>query len=234
MVDFSIRNLLKRKDKKEILIVLLFAFFWNLFAYNFPRLFTGSWHHYDMTMPVDELFPFMPWTVSIYFGCYLFWYANYYIVSLHDKQHRDQFFCADMIAKLICMIIFVAIPTTNVRPKIVDNDLWSFLMRFLHIVDDPDNLFPSIHCLVSWLCWIGIRKRKDVSLLYRWFSLALALAICIVTLTTRQHVIVDVISGVALAEICYFLAGIPKIRVIYTCLIEFLVRLFTLPKNKNK
>lgn len=44
-------------------------------------------------------------------------------------------------------------------------------MRLLYWIDAADNLFPSIHCLVSWLCWIGVRRRRDIPYGYSFFHL---------------------------------------------------------------
>jgi membrane-associated phospholipid phosphatase len=97
-------------------------------------------------------------------------------------------------------------------------------MRFLYWVDRGDNLFPSIHCSMSWLCWLWVRGRKDVPLQWRVLSLVIAVAICISTLTTRQHVFVDIIGGIVLAEVSYALANIPRVRGVYT---RFMNRILT-------
>ena len=71
-------------------------------------------------------------------------------------------------------------------------------------MDAADNLFPSIHCLVSWLCYIGIRGNKKstavdtYNLLYLRYS-----SIHIHIDYTKQHVIYDVVAGVALVEVTY-------------------------------
>ena len=77
------------------------------------------------------------------------------------------------------------------------------LMRFLYSMDAADNLFPSIHCLVSWLCYIGIRGNKKVPQWIRTTFCICAIAVFISTLTTKQHVIYDVVAGVALVEVTY-------------------------------
>lgn len=210
---------------RETLIALALTFAWNEAVYIGARLIAQSWHHYDMTTWVDGLVPFLPWTVSIYFGCYLFWCVNYYISASHSKARRDRFLCADVLSKGVCLILFLLIPTTNVRPEITGDTLWDNLMRLLYQIDAADNLFPSIHCLVSWLCWVGIRTRKDIPAIYRHFSLAAAIAICISTVTTRQHAIADVFGGIVLAEGCYFIAGFPKVCAIYS---RFLARVMSI------
>ena len=47
-----------------------------------------------------------------------------------------------------------------------------------------------------------------------------AVLICIATLTTKQHVIVDVFGGIVLAEVCYGLGGIQVFRECYGKLID--------------
>ena len=225
------------KDKKtfvEAALMLLLAVAWNQAAYNGGRLIANSWHHYDMTTSFDNMVPLVPWTVVIYFGCYITWGINYYICTTGDKEVRDHFFMADAISKIICFIFFLAIPTTNIRPEITGTGIWDYGMRFLYGIDNPDNLFPSIHCLVSWFCWIGVRKRKDVHIVYRYFSLLMAIAVCVSTLTTRQHVVVDIIGAIVIAEVCYIIAKPRKINRIYGIVLEKIKRILRIEKSNCK
>lgn len=224
----------EKQKRREAIFVLLLTLAWNQTVYNGARCIAGGWHHYDMTSALDLQVPFLPWTVTIYFGCYLLWALNYLLCALQSETERDRFFCADMIAKGICLVFFLLVPTTNVRPEVTGDGIWDILMRLLYQIDAADNLFPSIHCLVSWFCWIGVRKRKDIPAWYRWFSLGAAIAVCLVTLTTKQHVIADVIGGVVLAEISYFLAGFAKIRGIYAGILARLLKLFRLDRNRDE
>lgn len=192
------------------------ALAWNLIAFNGANLITRGWERRDLTLSLDSAVPFMPWTIIIYFGAFAFWAVNYIISANQDREKAYRFFCADFIAKIIAFIFFLSFPCTLVRPEIEGGGVWNSVMRFLYWVDPPSNLFPSLHCFMSWLCWIGVRSRKDVPAWYRWFSLAIALAICVSTLTTRQHVFLDTVSGVALAEICYAVSGTGAVKRIYS------------------
>ena len=214
----------KKHRLTEVIVILALTFIWNQLIYSGSRLITASWHHYDMTTAFDNSVPFLPWTISIYFGCYAFWGINYYLCATHSApEQRYRFFSADMMAKGICLLFFLLIPTTNVRPEVTDVGIWGTLMRFLYTIDPADNLLPSIHCLASWLCWVGIRRRKDIPVLYRYFSLIFAVAVCVSTVTTKQHVVVDVIAGVLIAELCYLMAGINKIKGAYGSMIGKIV-----------
>jgi len=200
-------------------IQLIVALLWHELVYLGARWITGGWVHYDLTTALDRKIPLVPWTIVIYFGCYMFWAVNYCLCATQDTQERNRFFGADLLAKGICFMLFLVLPTTNVRPEIVGNGIFDYLMRFLYSIDAADNLFPSMHCLTSWLCWIGVRKRKDIPGWYRWISLVLAVLVCVSTLTTYQHVIADVVAGILIAEGCYFIAGRNRTQKIYADII---------------
>lgn len=188
-------------------IPLIFTVILNFSVYWGSRAIAGNWYHHNIETPVDAMIPTVYWTVLIYFGCYIFWIINYIYNARMSKEHCYIFLGTDWIGKVICFILYVAYPTTNTRPQIVGDGIWAELMRLLYRIDEADNLFPSIHCLVSWICYIGIRGNKKVPLAFRVFSCIMALAVCISTLTTKQHVIYDVVAGIALAEAGYFILG---------------------------
>lgn len=212
------------EERREILCSLGLTLLWNGGVYYGARLLTGARLHHDMTTALDERIPFLPWTISIYWGCYLFWCVNYCLCAVQAREERERFFCADLLAKGFCFLLFMAFPTTNIRPAIVGTGIWENLMRLLYRIDAADNLFPSIHCLVSWLCWIGVRKRQNIPRWYRGFSLIAAMAVCLSTLTTKQHVLADVFGGIGLAEVCYALTKQPKLRDAYSVVIAQVTR----------
>lgn len=203
---------------------LLLVVVWNQSVYYGARILTANRYHYNIELGIDKAMPFLPWTVSIYFLCYLFWIANYVICARQEKEAAYRFMCADCLAKCVCFACFLIIPTTNIRPTVEGQGIWNELMRFLYQADSADNLFPSIHCLVSWFCYIGIRGKRNIPLWYRCFSCFAAFAVFFSTLATKQHVIADVIGGVLLAEVCYFITGHTAITKGYTRLMDKLRR----------
>lgn len=191
--------------KKYKIIPLVIALIFNTIAYNGTRIITTSKYHYDITSPIDNLIPVIPATIIIYLGCYLYWLVNYVIGAGQEDDEAYKFLSADLFAKLICMVIFIAFPTTNTRPVLEDNGFFTEALKMLYQIDAADNLFPSIHCLTSWFCLIAVRKNPNVKSVYKIISVIITVAICVSTLTTRQHVIVDVAGGIALAEFSYMI-----------------------------
>ncbi len=193
------------------IVPLVLAFSFNMAVYGGARIIAGEWHHYNIEGTLDRMIPFLPVSAVVYLGCYLFWIANYILIARQDKKQVCLFFAADFISRIVCFIIFLLFPTTNTRPAIAPDGFWNQVMLFVYDVDAADNLFPSIHCLVSWFCYIGLKEKKETAGWYRALSCLMALLVCISTLTTKQHVIIDVIGGVALAEICLRIGKIPAV-----------------------
>ena len=211
----KIQNNLQKIIPTAMGFPLIMVLVWNTLVYNGSRLITTNMYHYNLEISLDQQIPFLPWTVSIYLICYLFWAANYVIAIRQDAEEAWKFLGADFLAKMVCLLCFILIPSTNVRPVVGDESIWCSVMKLVYRLDAADNLFPSIHCLVSWFCYIGVRKNPSVPRWYRIFSLVFAGMVCISTLTTKQHVIVDTFAGILLAEGCYYLSGKTRFCKVY-------------------
>ncbi len=193
-------------SKKQVLL-LVSAVIFNFIIYNGGRRIATDLYHYRFTTAIDERIPFLPWTVLIYWGCYLFWIFNYLLGVKYDKRNGCSFIGAHFIGEAVCFIFFILFPTTMDRPENFGHSIADCLVRLTYYYDAADNLFPSIHCFVSWLCWIGVRKNKHIPVWYQIVSLFIAILVCISTLTVKQHVLADVIAGIILAEVSYLLSG---------------------------
>jgi hypothetical protein len=186
---------------------LVTALVWNGVVYYGARLLTQSWPHYTLELAIDRWIPFLPWTVSVYYGCYLFWVVNYILAVRREREEGYRFLSADLLAKGVCLLCFLLLPTTNVRPAVEEAGFWNRVVAGLYRADAADNLFPSIHCLTSWFCCIGVRGREDIPRWYRRLSVGMAAAVFVSTLTTKQHLAVDVAGGVLLAEASWRAVG---------------------------
>ena len=205
---------------------LVFAFLWNSLIYNGAIALQHSRPALDMTTALEEAIPFQPGWIVVYFGCFLFWGVNYILISRRGQEFWFRFLTADLLAELICGLFFVFLPTTNVRPEIIGSGLFSRLTAWLYQIDQAKYLFPSIHCLASWFCFIGVRADRRIPLWYKAFNCAFALAVCASTLFLKQHCIPDVLAGLALAEVCWFLAA-------RTQLYRPIERVFTLSSKRK-
>lgn len=212
----NIIDILNDLVRKKLYVPLTISFSVNTLAYFISRLWTSSAEHIDMTSRLDRMIPVIPWTTAIYLSCYAFWVFNYLLGATQKETYKAyRFLCADLMAKIVCLLIFTLIPTTNIRPVLHDTGVWNQALRFVYRVDSADNLFPSIHCLTSQFCCIAVRNHNGVPQWYRITTYIFSALICISTLTTKQHVIADVVVGILLAELCYYIAGSTNISRLY-------------------
>ncbi len=196
-------------NKKNKITTLLLAGSvpFNTLVYQGGRLIAKDLPHINMTTPLDAWIPVLSWTVLIYWGIAVpFWIINYCLCSYYDKYDSQSFVLSHYIGHAVCFLFFVLLPTTMQRPELAGSTLFDRLLILVYQSDRADNLLPSIHCFTSWLCWIGTRKNPRIPIWYQYVSLMIAIAICLSTLTVKQHVIVDVIAGIVLAELSYYIA----------------------------
>jgi len=185
------------------ILPLVTCFMWNCIVYSGTRLFTQDKRHWDMTTQFDRITPVIPIFVVVYFGCYLSWIVFYIANVRVGRKECAKFVTFDLLTRTICGIIFLVLPTTNVRPDVVGIDVFSAILRFLYRIDAADNLFPSIHCLVSWNCFVGIRNLKQYSKKWKICACIIAVLVFMSTLFTKQHVVADVIIAVVLSELVW-------------------------------
>ena len=196
----------KLKLSKHQFLLLMAVLPFNGFIYYGARLLTRGSIHYSLALNADFTIPYVSWTIMIYWGCFIFWTINYLICMKYDKGDGYRFILSHFIGEAICFLIFITLPTTMKRAEPGLSGLSNQLVQLTYSFDEANNLFPSIHCFVSWLCFIGVRNNKHIPCWYRFLSLMMAIAVCISTLTVKQHVIMDVFAGIVVAETAYLLS----------------------------
>ena len=195
------------KNPKTIILMIIMAAAYNFLIYSAGRSISGGFYHHNLSSRLDGIIPFIPWTILIYWGCTVFWGINYYLGIHYDRSGGRCFITAHLIGETICFILFVLFPTTMERPVITDAEGLLSIVEITYRMDSADNLLPSIHCFISCLCWIGVRRIREIPKWYRDSSFIIAVLVCISTLTVKQHVIMDVIAGVLLAEFSFFVSS---------------------------
>ena len=221
----------------SVRLPLILVLLWNGIAYYGGRVISQNRLHHCFETGLDRSIPFVPWTVSVYLVSFLFWTVNYCLAARRDRTDAYRLFCADFITRMVCLAFFVLLPTTNIRPAVPGNDIWAQLMRMVYRLDAADNMFPSIHCIASFLAAAGISGEKDIPAWYRCFSWLMAGAICISTLTTKQHVMADVIGALLIESAAYGIAARTAIQNSYSRMVGriacLLRRIFGIPDTED-
>ena len=180
----------------------------NTLAYTDARIVSGNRERISLSTAWDDAIPFLPWTILVYWGLALvLWGSGYHLAAKQDKAEANRFFLAHLLGEGVCFLCFVLFPTTLERPDVTINGPFSWMVQLTYVLDRPDNLLPSIHCFVSWLCCLGARDSSKAPLWYRRVSFFSAAAVCVSTLTVKQHVLADAAAGIVLAEVSFRSAG---------------------------
>ena len=193
-------------------IPLLMCLVANLIAYYGSTIIVDGFglQRYSAAIPLDYKIPFISEWIIVYFGCYISW-AVFYIISCREsKKACFDFVTAEVIAKMISLVIFIIYPTEMLErggfEQTLGNGFFDQVTAFMFNCDRPINLFPSIHCLASWIGFRGVAMCKKVPLWVKWFAFILAILVFLSTLFVKQHYIIDIFGGILAVEIGMFIS----------------------------
>ena len=166
-------------------------------------------------IPFDDLIPIVSVFIIPYIWSYAFWAMGPMAVSKCEKEHFEDYMAASILSCLVGVLVLIFFPTYMDRvaeglyeatenPTVFDK-----LRQFWYSLDGSEmayNLLPSFHCINSTLCYLGVAGRKEIPKWFRVYSLVTALLIYASTVFVKQHYVLDIVTGVALAVIVYILS----------------------------
>lgn len=180
-----------------LFIPLLFSFY-LLQRYIEPK--------YTIYLNMDSHIPFIKEFIIPYVTWYVYIIWPFIYFGLYSKEDFIDYFKFIYIGMFVSFIIYFIFPNgLNLRQPIMDNDIFSKLIKLLRYIDPPTNVCPSIHVYDAIGVYIIVRnsvlfKRKT---LFKNLCLTLTILICISTMFIKQHSIIDVIAGITLSVVIY-------------------------------
>lgn len=139
---------------------------------------------------LDSAIPLVPWTAPVYLS-YFMLLPTLVLLGLRKPWLLPAFLSA-CVASSIALVWHLLVPTAVIRP-IAPAD--AFLLRWIQQTDAPLGAFPSLHIgLPIALAGVLVAFRSRWSILYGVWAAILAITV----LTTKQHVVWDVVAGLAL------------------------------------
>lgn len=185
-------------------LVLLAAM--AVLAYYGTRLIDLGFAPLDFSLPIDDGLPFVPAFIVFYILAYVQWFVGCILIARESREACYGVIGGEIIAKLICTAAFIIIPSTMVRPEITSGDGFSRIVKLIYDIDAPDNLLPSIHCLESMVCIHAALRMKKIGRWYLWLTVAFSMLVFASTVLVKQHVVADVVAGIAVCEIGQFIS----------------------------
>ena len=160
---------------------------------------------------LDNLIPLCPYFFIFYIYSYFFWMTSPMLIIKAGKKHMINFIIAYYIGIISGGLILLFYPTQmdRVAEGIYNLNKPGFFGWWLQFVYDADgremgyNLIPSFHCLNSVLYYLGVRKQPAISKSAKTYMLVMMLLILFSTVLVKQHFLIDVVCGTALAIVAY-------------------------------
>jgi membrane-associated phospholipid phosphatase len=162
----------------------------------------------EVSSRIDDYIPLVPVFVIPYISGIVAFFAVIVWAAIRARwKTLLQFYISCCLAALVSYVIFIAFPTYVERPEVSGGGLLSRLLRWVYKLDRPYNVFPSSHTYFSVI---------TTYFLWRWFGGGLGGVAAIVagsmviasTVLVKQHSVLDVGGGVALAVVCILVSAI--------------------------
>jgi hypothetical protein len=193
--------MLKRIIPPYARLPLLTVLVFNFIAYYVPKALESHRTLHLLSTTLDDALPRIPVFIFIYVLAYVQWVLSYLIAARDSRERCFGFTASYVIGALLSMTVLLIYPTTMVRPPVEVTDLSTRVLAWIYSSDTPTNLFPSMHCLASWLCFrwsVGLRSMP------RWYAWAQGIFTFLVfasVVLVKQHVWPDILGGVAAGEL---------------------------------
>ena len=187
------------------------SFLCNLLVYYALKPFSAMGTVHILATGLDDAIPLCPAFLSVYALAFVQWGMGYAAAGRESRETCCRMAAGDIAAKLLCGVCFLVFPTTMVRPAVTGGGLWAALLRMMYAVDTPTNIFPSIHCLESWVCVRTAWRMKSASPAYKIGMTAFSLLVFASTVLLKQHVLADIPAGVLAAELGFLASDALKL-----------------------
>lgn len=179
------------------------------FAYCVSKIIIEEREKFDLSIPLDDMIPFCAPLILFYVLAYVQWGVGYMIIAKQDKDVCYRMAGGNIIAKMLCFLIFIIVPTQMFsRPEVTGTSIFDYIIRLIYWIDTPVDLFPSIHCLESYTVMRFTLKRKEFPLYYKILNVVLSLLVFSSVVLTKQHIVVDIPAGILIFEIGYLISNL--------------------------
>ncbi len=193
---------MKKIEWKPILTAIFLIIFQSIFFWT-SKAIQGQAHLIGNV--IDTKIPFNIWFMIPYCIWYFLIIIVPYILYKKNKDSFIRYIYSYMICTIVANIIFVAYPTTVIRPEVAPTNILTGITHLIFLIDTPIlNCFPSLHCAMSILFMTSILENKNINVFTKVIITIICLFIMASTLFVKQHVFIDLVSGDIIATIVYF------------------------------
>ena len=188
--------------KAKYLSVFLFI---NLVVYFLIQRHVTQ-NDYDLMTQIDHAIPFMPQYIWLYHSIVPVIGASM-ILMVKSKRIFFTTLWSFILATVVLNFFYLYFPSFYPRGEFEPTTISEVVVEITRKIDGANNTFPSGHVCFAWLMYWGVyfseaaRNLRGLRSLFCLWAIGISMS----TLVLKQHYIVDVASGFALATISFFM-----------------------------
>jgi len=154
--------------------------------------------HYGMYFEFEKGIPLVPWMIYIYASFHLLLALNFFIIK--DPKVIRAFTMSLMASSFLAALIFLAFPGELGFSRVEGIEGYETMYLFLHEIDHPHNLYPSLHITFSVLTAFAMFDQTR-SNLFHGFLFSWVFLICCSVVLVHQHHLFDILTGLLLSYV---------------------------------
>lgn len=206
--DAYSKPMTSRRVIETILMTIPTAIYAVIYLVWFNYIETRRVIHYtEMHTSLDDMIPFL----EIFVIPYIFWFffiafCTAFPLLKYEKEDYWRFIIFLGTGMTLFLVISTIFPTIQyLRPTHFERtNIFTKLVSIFYKYDTPTNVFPSMHVYNAIGGAFSITYSKRFSKGWKIFSHFASLSIVLSTMFIKQHSVIDVVSGIALALIMYY------------------------------
>ncbi|MBI2646363.1 MAG: phosphatase PAP2 family protein [Deltaproteobacteria bacterium] len=170
----------------------------------------GYTNHFPVFTPwelpvtaVDRFFGFHPWTIWIYMSDYILIFLPAILVThVHVMKRLLKAYLVNFAIHFPIFFFFPTILPWEFRRYPIEGPILNAVFQFLWIADGLVNCFPSQHVSLCFVVAIGFWNYRRC---WSWIMIIWSILISLSTLTTKQHYSWDVLGGLLVTLVVYWM-----------------------------
>ncbi len=207
--DAYSKPLTAARVKETVLMLIPTAIYAVIYLVWFNYIETRRVIHFtEMHTRIDDMIPF----VEVFVIPYILWFffiafCTAFPLLKFEKEDYWRFMIFLGTGMTLFLIISTFFPTIQyLRPSQFErNNIFTRLVAVFYKYDTNTNVFPSMHVYNAIGGAFSINYSKRFSKGWKMCSHVIALSIVLSTMFIKQHSFTDVVSGIALALVMYYI-----------------------------
>lgn len=172
--------------------------------YTLVQYFQDEYH--DMERPIDGKIPLVRQAILVY----ILWYPLIAIYPLYlytcSQIAYMQYMFGIAVDIVLSIMIYVLYPTSFKRPPAPTGGLSGQIFKLIRFGNYRGlNCTPSMHCSMCFIIILSALSCSCVGIAVKSFICVVSSMIIGSTVLTKQHVVIDLITAVPLAVICFLI-----------------------------